>query len=53
MKRTVPLLISAVTGFVLIGTAFIPMFEEWGNDAMAWFNLLAAFAFILGGWATC
>ena len=49
MKRTVPLLISAVTGFVLIGTAFIPMFEDWGNDAMAWFNLLAAFAFILGG----
>tara|TARA_R110002111_G_scaffold191869_2_gene258200 strand:+ start:12329 stop:13057 length:729 start_codon:yes stop_codon:yes gene_type:complete len=49
MKRTIPLLISAVTGFVLIATAFIPKFVDWGNDAMAWFNLLAAFAFILGG----
>ncbi|WP_417387788.1 hypothetical protein [Gimesia sp.] len=49
MKRTVPLFISAITGFVLIGTAFIPKFVDWGNDAMAWFNLLAAFAFILGG----
>lgn len=49
MKRTVPLFISAVTGFILIATAFIPKFVDWGNDAMAWFNLLAAFAFILGG----
>ncbi|MCA9017055.1 MAG: hypothetical protein KDA77_17115 [Planctomycetaceae bacterium] len=49
MKRTIPLLISAITGFVLIGTAFIPKFVDWGNDAMAWFNILAAFAFILGG----
>lgn len=49
MKRTIPLLISAVTGFVLIGTAFIPKFVDWGNTAMAWFNILAAFAFILGG----
>ncbi|QDV19459.1 hypothetical protein Pan153_41240 [Gimesia panareensis] len=49
MKRTIPLFISAVTGFVLIGTAFIPKFVDWGNDAMAWFNILAAFAFILGG----
>lgn len=49
MKRTIPLFISAVTGFVLIGTAFIPKFVDWGNTAMAWFNVLAAFAFILGG----
>lgn len=49
MKRTIPLFISAVTGFVLIGTAFIPKFVDWGNDAMAWFNILAAFAFVLGG----
>ncbi|QDT92466.1 hypothetical protein [Gimesia algae] len=49
MKRTIPLLISAMTGFILIGTAFIPRFVDWGNIAMAWFNLLAAFAFILGG----
>ncbi|MEQ8851149.1 hypothetical protein [Gimesia sp.] len=49
MKRTIPLFISAVTGFVLIGTAFIPKFVDWGNVAMAWFNVLAAFAFILGG----
>ncbi|MBX3439030.1 MAG: hypothetical protein KF861_16185, partial [Planctomycetaceae bacterium] len=49
MKRTVPLLIAATTGFILIISYFIPYTETWGEDAMAWFNILAALAFILGG----
>ncbi len=49
MKRTVPLFIAATTGLVLIVSYFIPYTESWGEDAMSWFNILAAIAFILGG----
>lgn len=49
MKRTVPMLIAGATGFVLIASYFIPLTESWGENAMAWFNILAAVAFILGG----
>ncbi len=49
MKRTVPMLIAAITGFVLIVSYFIPLTEEWGSAAMQWFNTLAAIAFVLGG----
>ena len=49
MTRTVPLLIAAITGFVIIVGKFIPYAQSWGGIAMAWFNILAAVAFILGG----
>ena len=49
MKRTVPMVIAGATGFVLIVSYFIPYTESWGEDAMKWFNILAAVAFILGG----
>ena len=49
MKRTLPLLIAAVTGFVLIGAHFVPYTQSWGEEAMIWFDILAAIAFILGG----
>ncbi len=49
MKRTVPLLITAVTGLVLIASYFVPPAESWGDEAMTWFNILAAVAFLLGG----
>lgn len=49
MKRTVPLLITTLVGFVLIGSAFIPIAESWGEDALIWFDILAGIAFILGG----
>jgi hypothetical protein len=49
MKRTVPLLIAAMTGFVLIVSYFIPYTESWGEVAIAWFNIIAAMAFVLGG----
>ena len=49
MKRLIPVLIASVTGFVLIFSYFIPPVETWGDQAMTWFNILAAVAFILGG----
>lgn len=49
MKRTVPMVIAGTTGFVLVISYFIPYTESWGEDAMAWFNILAAVAFLLGG----
>ena len=49
MKRTFPLIIASVTGFVLIVSYFLPPYENWGDVAMQWFNILAAIAFILGG----
>ena len=49
MKRTVPLLITAVGGLVLIVAYFIPYTESWGETAAIWFDVLAAIAFVLGG----
>jgi hypothetical protein len=49
MKRTVPLFIAAITGFVVIIAYFIPYTEKWGEYTMIWFDILAAIAFILGG----
>jgi hypothetical protein len=49
MKRTVPLLITAIAGFVLIIAFFIPATQSWGEVAAIWFDVLAAIAFILGG----
>ncbi len=49
MKRTVPLFITAIVGFVLVCSAFVPAAESWGEKALIWFDLLAGIAFILGG----
>lgn len=49
MKRTLPLLITAIGGFILIVAKFIPATEDWGEVATIWFDVLAAIAFILGG----
>jgi hypothetical protein len=49
MKRTVPLLITAVVGFTLIGAYFVPYTQNWGESVAIWFDVLAAIAFILGG----
>jgi hypothetical protein len=49
MKRSVPLLITAIGGFVLIGAYFIPYTQSWGETVAIWFDILAAIAFILGG----
>lgn len=49
LKRTIPLMITAGVGFVLIVASFIPATVSWGEVAMVWFDILAAVAFILGG----
>ena len=49
MKRTVPLLITAVVGFTLLVAYFIPYTQSWGETVAIWFDVLAAIAFILGG----
>ena len=49
MKRTVPLVIAIVAGFVLLIANFIPYAEDWGLTAQEWFNILAVGAMVLGG----
>lgn len=49
MKRLVPLLITAIGGFVLIISFFIPAWQESGEVVAVWFDILASIAFILGG----
>ena len=49
MKRNVPLLITALGGFILIIAYFIPATQGWGEVAAIWFDILASIAFILGG----
>lgn len=49
MKRTVPIIITALGGFVLIIAYFIPRTQGWGETAAIWFDVLASIAFILGG----
>ena len=49
MKRTVPLIITFLGGFVLIIAYFIPATQGWGETAAIWFDILAAIAFLLGG----
>jgi hypothetical protein len=48
MKRTLPLLIASITGFLLIGAFFVPFTKSWGEEVLAWFDIVAAFAFVLG-----
>lgn len=49
MKQSVPLVITAVGGFVLIAAYFVPFWQGWGEKATVWFDVLASIAFILGG----
>lgn len=49
MKRTFPLVIASVTGFLLIAAFFVPYTQDWGNEVKTWFDIVAAFAFVLGG----
>ncbi len=49
MKRLIPLWITAVAGVVLIVSYFLPPMHGWGEDTAIWFDVLAGFAFILGG----
>ena len=49
LTRLIPLLITGIAGLVMIVSAFIPHTSEWGKIAGQFFNILAAFAFVLGG----
>ncbi|HWL10089.1 MAG TPA: hypothetical protein VNQ76_16910 [Planctomicrobium sp.] len=49
MKRTIPLLITALSGFILIVATFIPAWQDAGEEVTIWFDILAAIAFVLGG----
>jgi hypothetical protein len=49
MKRTIPLIIAAVAGYVMVVAFFVPPMIDWRETAEEWFNILAAVAMILGG----
>ena len=49
MKSTIPWLIAAVTGCVMIGAFFVPGAQGWRDEVGTWFEILAAMAFVLGG----
>ena len=39
MKTTIPLLIVAVTGCLMIAAKFIPPLSVWKNEAGGWFDM--------------
>ena len=43
-KRTIPLIIAALVGVLMIATYFVPYTEKWGADAMDMFIVLASAA---------
>ena len=49
MKRNIPLLITFLVGVILILSAFIPMIRELSEETAVYFDIIAAFAFVLGG----
>ncbi len=49
MKSTIPWLIAAASGCVMIAAYFIPAAQSWQGEVGIWFEILAAFAFVLGG----
>ena len=49
MKRTVPVLITAIVGTVLIFSVFFPSGRTLGEDFSLFFDIIAVFAFFLGG----
>jgi hypothetical protein len=48
-RRTIPLILAFVVGWLMILTKFVPSIESWGEDAAVWFDIIAAIAFALGG----
>lgn len=49
MKRLIPLWITGIAGIVLIASYFVPYAQGLGELTSIWFDILAGFAFILGG----
>ncbi|RPI85597.1 MAG: hypothetical protein EHM42_06610 [Planctomycetaceae bacterium] len=53
MKSTIPWLIAAIAGCVVIAAYFIPAAQSWQDEAGQWYEVLAAVAFVLGGANLC
>ncbi len=49
MKREVPLFITFFVGTLLIVSVFLPPAESWGENFSVYFDIIAVFAFFLGG----
>ncbi len=49
MKRQVPLIITLLVGIVLVFSVFFPPAESLGEDFSLFFDIIAVFAFFLGG----
>lgn len=49
MKREVPLFITFFVGALLIISVFLPPAETWGENFSVYFDIIAVFAFFLGG----
>lgn len=49
MRREVPLFITVFVGFLLIFSVFVPPVEPLGEDFTLFFDIIAVFAFFLGG----
>lgn len=49
MRRQIPLFITFFVGTLLIFSVFIPPIETWGEDFTMFFDIIAVFAFFLGG----
>ncbi|HUG20210.1 MAG TPA: hypothetical protein VMM56_14590 [Planctomycetaceae bacterium] len=48
LKKTIPILIASFVGFFLILSKFSPGLEEWDSKVSTWFDIVAAFAMVLG-----
>lgn len=49
MRRTIPVLITSIVGTVLIFSVFFPSGRTLGEDFSLFFDIIAVFAFFLGG----
>ncbi|TFH65529.1 MAG: hypothetical protein E4G91_02170, partial [Candidatus Zixiibacteriota bacterium] len=49
MKRQIPMLILSAVGTLLVVSVFIPSARHWQEDASLYFDIIAVFAFFLGG----
>jgi len=53
MKRQIPLFITFFVGTLLIISVFLPPTESWGENFTLYFDIIAVFAFFLGGGNLC
>jgi hypothetical protein len=49
LRNTIPWLIAACAGSVILAAYFVPSAQGWQDTIGQWFEVLASFAFVLGG----